>query len=146
MGDITVTIPAELTQAMVIRRGVIKDERRALELALELHEVIAACVKLYRADKRRLVKLPDDDDPNEEPTVLEDLREPNALEVADFTLAVWRQALVSGRSDAADGEEAAWISETLATLCDEDLYLRWIKLADVVCGSDVATILIEQRH
>jgi hypothetical protein len=119
MADITVTIPVELTQAMIIRSGVIKDEARALELAIELHDVVAACVKLFLAKSK-----------------------PSPLELADFALAVWRQALVS-QDGTSDGEEGAWTSEILGSICDDDLYLRWIMLGDVVTGSDVATILME---
>jgi hypothetical protein len=142
MADISVTIPIELTQAMVIRGGVIRNEARALEFANELHEIVAELVKPYRASKTRLVKL-DDNDPDAEPTVLEELREPNALELADFTLAVWRQALVDGRSDTPDSEEAAWISVKLTAICDDDLYWRWIRLGDVITGSDVASLTLE---
>jgi hypothetical protein len=96
MADITVTIPVELTQSMIIRAGVITDEARALELAVELHD--AECVKLFRAEKTRLVEHLDDGESGET-VVLEDLREHNALEIADFTLAVWRSALGEQRRD-----------------------------------------------
>jgi hypothetical protein len=144
---ITVTIPVELTRSMIIRAGVIGDEARALELAIELHEVVARCVELYRADKTRLVEFPNEDF-NAEPVELEPLREHNALEIADFTLAVWRQALVSPceENDSPDAHEAAWISELLAGLCcdkDDDLYLRWLMIGDAVTGSDVADMLMQ---
>jgi hypothetical protein len=113
---IQVSIPVELTAAMVIRAGVIKDEARARDLAVELHDVVAKCVELYWAQ-----------------------RAPNALEIADFTLAVWQWALVSNSSPS-DGSQAGWISETLAALTlnvdDDDLYLRWLMIGDVVTGSD----------
>jgi hypothetical protein len=115
--DIVVRIPVELTAAMIIRAGVIKNEARARELAIELHEIVAEAVKLYRAEKIRLVDLPCD--PEGEPTVLEERRPHNALEVADFTLACWRQALVSTGAmdeDSPDAAEGAWISETLAAI------------------------------
>jgi hypothetical protein len=135
------TIPVELTAAMVMRAGVITNEKRARELAEELHEIVAACVELFRADKRRFVRLPDD--PEQEPTVLEDLRGPNALEIADFTLAAWRQALVLGDGNTPDGAEAEWISVLLAGLCDEDLYLRWLMIGDIVTSRDVADLLMD---
>jgi hypothetical protein len=140
--NIEISIPLELTAAMVIRAGIIKNEARALELATELHEIVARCVELFRVDKRRLVELPDDDDPDGEPVELESLREPNALEVADFTLAVWRQALTSNcDDDSSDAHEAEWISDRLAGLNGDgadDLYFRWLMIGDIVTGSDVA--------
>jgi hypothetical protein len=114
--------------------------RKARELAIELHDIVAECVKLYRADKRRLVEYPDDD-PEREPIVLEALREPNALELADFRLAVWRQALRDGAGDDPNGldySEGAWISEVLVGLCDEDLFMRRLTVCDFIqpcCGN-----------
>jgi hypothetical protein len=131
--DIVVRIPVELTRSMIIRAGVIADEARALELATEVHEVVAACAALYAASEFRVIEdldevfLPECD---KRPK-----RKPNALETADFTLAVWRQTLVnsSGQNDdTPDAAEAEWISELLAGLCDHDLYLRWIRLGDVI--------------
>ena len=43
MTNITVTISVELTQSMIIRHGAVADEKRAFELAQELHAVVAAC-------------------------------------------------------------------------------------------------------
>ena len=60
MNDIDVKIPIELTAAMIVRAGVIKDEARAGELAVELHDIVARCVELFRADKRRLCGSPSD--------------------------------------------------------------------------------------
>jgi hypothetical protein len=137
--NIVVTIPVELTRAMIISAGVITDEARALELATELHDVVAEVMKLYRARKRRLVEYSDPECEPTEPVVLEEARYPNALEIADFTLAVWRQALGRPGQDEA---EAEWISVELAALVDDDLYLRWLMLGDVITGSDVATLLI----
>ena len=76
--DIEIKIPVELTAAMIIRAGVITDEARAKELAVELHDIVAESVKLYRADRRRTVKLPDDD-PEQELVVLKDWHVPNDL-------------------------------------------------------------------
>jgi hypothetical protein len=120
--DIVVRIPPELTAAMIIRAGVITNETRALELATELHEVVSQCVALWISSERK----------------------PGPLEIADFSLAVWRQAIRNGRGDAPDGPdqaEAAWISETLAELCDNDSFLRWLMLGDVITGRDAASLL-----
>jgi hypothetical protein len=138
MSDITVTIPVELTQAMIMRGGVVEDEARAHELAIELHEVVAELVKLYRAEKTRVVEIPEGEDDPAKFVELEPSRTPNALEIADFTLAVWQQALPS------DDEQDEWISVKLAALCDkdEDLFLRWTTIGDVVTGSDLASILM----
>jgi hypothetical protein len=151
MPDILVSIPVELTQSMIIRAGVIDDEARALELATELHEVVAEVTKLYRVYKSRIVKFRDDDElakldpshaPDDELVVLEEARVPNALEVADFVLAVWRQALGKCSTDD-DVDEGEWISVLLAALCDEDLYLRWSTLCEVITGSDIGTSLLK---
>jgi hypothetical protein len=142
--DITVTIPVELTAAMIIRAGKIGDEARALVIAKELHEIVARCVELFRAERPDIVERADDD-PGKFVTV-EKAHERTALEIADFTLACWRQALVSTANqgdDTPDAHEAAWISVYLAGLLDDDLFLRWIMLADVVTGSDCASILVE---
>jgi hypothetical protein len=134
MADIEVKIPVELTQSMIIRCGLITDETRARALAEELHEVVLAFTKLRLADKRRLVELPSDEDleqdPDAEPVELESLRGPNALEIADFVLATWRQAMIGGDVNP-DGEEGAWISEELAalTLGDDRLWPRWCRSA-----------------
>jgi hypothetical protein len=121
---IVVSIPTELTAAMIIRAGVIKSEARAENLAHELHEIVAGFRELYLAERSEL----------------------SPLEIADFTLAVWRQALVNSRGDddTADAHEAGWISETLAALDDGgDLYLRWLTIGDVVTGGDVATMMMD---
>jgi hypothetical protein len=76
---IVVAIPVELTQAMIIRRGKVEDEKRARELAHELHDVVARVMELFRAQERRLVEHPED--PDGEITVLEEARLPNALVV-----------------------------------------------------------------
>jgi hypothetical protein len=139
--DIIVRIPPELTAAMIIRAGVIADEARALELATELHEIVPKLLALWLAEKRRLVELPDD--PDEEPTVLEQARKPNALEIADFTLAVWRQAVRNSKDDGPDSPdraEAGWISEELACLGADDLYLRWLMIGDIVTDGHVADL------
>jgi hypothetical protein len=152
--DIKVSIPAELTAAMIIRAGVIKDEARALEIAHELHAVVAQCVKLRLAEKRSLVELPSDEelerDPEAEPVELEPARGPNALEIADFTLACWKQAMVgyqitTGRQVTPDGEEGAWISEELAalTLGHDPLYRRWCAVCNAITGSDLALMLTD---
>jgi hypothetical protein len=149
MGDIEVRIPVELTAAMVIRAGVITDEARVLELAHELHAIIAKFVELRRAEKRRLAEHPKgpdgEDNPDAEPVVPEEARGPDALEIADFTLAAWRQALASTvglTDDAPDCHEAGWISEELATITPledaDDLFLRWIMIGDAVTGSKCA--------
>jgi hypothetical protein len=67
------------------------------------------------------------------------------LEVADFSLAIWRSALVNSQGDTRDGDEAAWASETLAAICDEDLFLRWILVGDVVTGSDVGEMAMSME-
>jgi hypothetical protein len=125
MSDIQISIPVELTAAMIIRAGAIINETRALELATELHEIVAECVRLFRADK--------------------DGHTPDALQIADFTLACWRQALVSnaGQDDTSDCHEAEWISVELAEICDDDLFLRWMMIGDIVTGSDVANMMME---
>jgi hypothetical protein len=104
---------------MVIRGGVITSEARAEELARELHEIVAACVKLYRAN-----------------------HSPDALQLADFTLACWRQALVSttGQTDTSDCHEAMWVTDELVGISHDDLYLRWLMIHDLVTGSDVARV------
>jgi hypothetical protein len=151
---ITVTIPVELTAAMIIRGGVVTDEALALSLAEELHDVVAKYVKLRLADKRRLVEYPKgrdgEDDPEAGPIELEPSRGPNALEIADFTLAAWRQAMTgfqvtTGRQVSPDGEEGRWISEELAALSlgDDSLWLRWCSVCDSVTGSELATMYTE---
>jgi hypothetical protein len=127
MSDIIISIPVELTCATILRGGVVEDSSRALELAEQLHEVVAACAERYIAE-----------------------RKPDALELADFLLAVWRQSLVwAQQRDTPDGEEAMWISELLESLFHDDdaneVYLRWLQVGDLVTGSDVATMLREGR-
>jgi hypothetical protein len=139
MSNINVSIPAELTQSMIIRGCKIADETLALELALELHDVIGKVTALRLADRRTLVEHPKGpdgkDDPNAEPIVLEPERGPNALEVADFQLAAWLVALGIGR----DGD-GAWVSEELAGLTPIDdpdqLFERWMAVADAIEGAD----------
>jgi hypothetical protein len=150
MSDISITIPVELTQSMIIRAGRIADEKRALALAHELHDVVLKCVQLFRARKRRLVEHPKgpdgEDDPDAEPIELEEAREPNPLELADFTLACWRQALVGGEVSSDDGE-GRWIAEELASLLPvgdpDQLFVRWEIVCDLVTGSDLATFSTE---
>jgi hypothetical protein len=144
MTTINITISVELTQLRIIRAGVITDEARALELARELHEIIAQCVELYRAEKIRPVKFLDDD-PDAEPVELEPLRPTNALEIADFTLALWRCALTSD-----DGDEACWANETLSGITplndDKELYLRWMMISDIVTGADIGSLFGAAAH
>jgi hypothetical protein len=117
---------------------VITSERRAAELAREqLHEITPKLLALRLAEKRCLVELPDD--PDEAPNVLEEDHKPDALEIADFTLAVWRQALVWNKHlDNLDAAEAEWVSVELASLASDPegdkLYLRWLKVSDAVTG------------
>jgi hypothetical protein len=136
MSEIVVRIPVELTQAMILRGGVIKDEARALELAVELHETVAEVMNLHRADRPRLVEFPNGDY-NAEPVVLEERHEPTALEIAEFTLESWRRALPFNEEE----EDGGWISVELAGLCGDDLYRRWLTIGDHAIGSDVASTL-----
>jgi hypothetical protein len=151
---IQISIPIELTAAMVIRAEVIKDEARAKELAIELHEIVAKATELYSARVTKLVATPEDHDDNkpliladksqiDELVVLEEEHRTTPLELADFQLACWRTALVSTDGlpeDASDCEEAKWISEVLAGLVeagDDSLYWRWRELGDIITGSDL---------
>jgi hypothetical protein len=117
---IVVSIPIALIVATILRRGVITDDARAEELARELHDIVAAFRERFFAETYGL----------------------SPLSVADLTLAVWRQALVSGQDDTPDGDEAEWISENLAGFGDHDLFLRWLMIGDVVTGSGAAATMM----
>jgi ATPase subunit of ABC transporter with duplicated ATPase domains len=101
-------------------------------------------MRIYCAEERRLVKLPDD--PMGAPTELEPLRLPNALERADFALALWRSTTIDGAeensSDARDGE---WVSDVLAGLDGRNgnLLERWFKLTDDITGSTLIAMFDE---
>jgi hypothetical protein len=141
MSDINICIPVELTAAMILRAGVVKDEARALALANELHDVVNKFTKLRLAEKRSVVEHPEDAVGDAEPVEIEPPRGPNAREIAGFTLAAWRNAMTGGPTEPDEGE-AQWISEELAALSigDDNLYLRWLNVCDNATGSDLATL------
>jgi hypothetical protein len=125
MADIVVKIPIELTQRMITWMGVIKDEARALELAIELREIVHECVERRIAEYKSL--------------------SPITHDIAGFTLAVWRQALVSSQAtrefflDTPDSQDAAWIS---VEICDYgDLFDRWVRVGDLVNGGNLAAAM-----
>jgi hypothetical protein len=119
---------------------VIKDKNRAFELANELHDVVNRCVAAYAQIEEGEVKIT-----GGKLERLSARRKPDAVELADFALACWRQAIVSApHADSLDAEEGHWISQKLAAIVDEDLFLRWTMLLDAITGSDLAkSILME---
>jgi hypothetical protein len=129
MTNIEISIPVELTAAMVIRAGIITSEAHAAELAAELHDLIPEIVAAWAAHQGRFG------------------HPPTPLEIADFQLACWRQALVNASGldgDSPDSAEAEWISVEIAALTADDggdLFLRWLVLGDIVTGSDVSDII-----
>jgi hypothetical protein len=137
--DLVITIPIELTQSLIIRRSavVFGEENalgaiEALKLAIELHQVIGEFVKLRLADQRRLTEC--SGYPDEAPFPLGEMRGPNALEVADFTLTAWLNIL-GGQVSPRDDE---WIADELVGLVPHDLYLRWLEIGDAVTGTNSA--------
>jgi hypothetical protein len=106
--QITISIPVELSAACVIRAGHVKDEAVALQIARELHDVVAAYVRMFRNEPpHALVRLPDD--PEGEPIEVEPARKHNALEIADFALALWRHTFIShSLPDSPDYNEGCW--------------------------------------
>jgi hypothetical protein len=119
---IVLEIPLELTAAMVVQAGVVKDETRPRDLASELHEIVAGFRRLFAADPHVSA---------------------GELILADLVLATWRQALVVAQSDTPDSDEAEWISVHLAFMGDDNLYLRWLAVCVAVTGSDLGTMYTE---
>jgi hypothetical protein len=105
-------------------------------MSWHLHDIVAKAAAHYGAERRTYQ--------GSDGTVLE-TRKPNALEMADFTLTAWRQALVVAGPDpdTRDYEEGAWISGVLAGPGDDDLFVRWLKICDVATGSEVAADFME---
>jgi hypothetical protein len=149
MDNINVSIPVELTQSMIVRRGVVESEALALELAHELHDVIARATKLFLAETITVVRRPVGPDGKEvlddEPVMIDGPRAPTELEVADFVLALWRVAVDNGAdgNPSADTCDAAWVSEKLAALSlnddpDEMVFENWYRIGSVVTGESDA--------
>jgi hypothetical protein len=117
MSDITISISTELTRLMILRCCSIKDRTRALELAIELHDIIAKCVELFRAK-----------------------RKPGAVAIADFALAVWQQTLERFDLPKIIGDgETVRISDELRAICDDALFQRWLMVSDTIAGLDAVS-------
>jgi hypothetical protein len=157
LSNINVSIPVELTQSMIIRRGVVADEARALELAVESHDIIAKATEIYRAKIITVVDHPVGPDgkeiPDAEPIVVEGPRPMDADEIADFQLAAWRVAVgggAEGNPENADGwhDDGRWVSMEFASLAPvddpEEIMLRWTVITDVITGSNVADMFRDE--
>ena len=130
MTDITITIPLTLTSSQIIRASPAAiSESEALELAHELHDLVAEVQARYVRHPLREGKLSDDE---------------AAFELADLVDAVRRTVLGFWPSDgAAAGSESCWLMEQLTDIGDARntlLYDRYLRLHDRIQGTDFVTI------
>jgi hypothetical protein len=116
MTDITITIPLPLTASQIIRGSPAAiSESEALELARELHDLIAEVQVRYVGRPLREGKLSD--------------REA-AFGLADLVDAMRRTVLGFWPSDPdAAGNESCWLMEELTDI-DDALYDRYLRLHD----------------
>jgi hypothetical protein len=118
MSDMELKFPLALTAARIIRAGVIEDEAVALKLAHELHDIVATYRALYAARPECERDYPCAD-----------------IEEADVIDTIVRTTLGNGPND-----HGGWVYERFLGVDGEDLYVRYMKLADKVLGTDFAEL------
>jgi hypothetical protein len=127
MTDITITIPLTLTASQIIRGSPAAiSESEALELARELHDLIAEVQARYVRRPLREGKLSDDE---------------AAFELADLVDAVRRTVLgFWPPNQDAVGHESVWLADEL-TRIDDALYDRYLRLHDRTQSTNFAELL-----
>jgi hypothetical protein len=127
MTDITITIPLTLTSSQIIRASPAAiSESEALELAHELHDLVAEVQARYVRHPLREGKLSDDE---------------AAFELADLVDAVRRTVLGFWPSNEdAVGSESSWLMEEL-TRIDDALFDRYLRLHDRTQSTNFAELL-----
>ena len=128
MRDIALTIPFELIKAMICRCGQVQ-EMEAYELAIELCDITTAYRALFavRPECERNYPAADIEESDVVFTILR------------TAVGLWPTAECETAHDG--GDESVWLFERFDAVDGDQLYERYLRLADKINGTDCAEIL-----